>query len=101
MTDESKSRGIRYLLILIVYNFIIAVTAYIISWVNDTFLHYTIANWEMVDWYLFIGSLILVGAVFLYLAPFFEKKLYYTLELKIRKQVEKYEKNARSNEGEI
>lgn len=86
----NKGKAIRYFLIMIIYNFIISSMAYIVQWINNTYLQYTMANWDFVDFWLFISIMILFGGFMLYLAPFFEKWLYYKLELKIKKTEKKF-----------
>lgn len=60
---------------------------YFADWLNDEFLHFEWQNWDLASWWLFIaGNLVLFG-VLVFLAPYFERLLYYKLQ-KIKKKLE-------------
>lgn len=83
MVNKDKTRVIRFLLIAIIYNMIVASIGYSIDWFNDNFWHFDWTSWGLVEWW-FVGSIIVtIGGIMLYLAPYFEEWLYAKLDKKI------------------
>ena len=95
MTEKTIDRAVRYLLIAIVYNCLISIIAYTLDWVNDTFFKFTWANWDFIEWWLFISVLIIIGGFMLYMAPFFEKWLYVRLQKRIEKTLNGFKDNVK------
>ena len=85
MVNKDKTRVIRYSLIAIIYNMIIASIGYTIDWFNDTFWHFDYTRWAFVEWWFAASIVITIGGIMLYLAPYLEEWLYDKLDKKIKK----------------
>lgn len=85
MIDQNKTKAIRFLLIAIIYNMIIASIGYSIDWFNDTFWHFEWTEWGLVEWWFVISITITIGGFMLYMAPYFEEWLYIKLDKRIKK----------------
>jgi len=85
MVNKDKTRFIRYSLIAIIYNMIIASMGYTIDWFNDTFWHFDYTQWGIVEWWFAASIVITIGGIMLYLAPYLEEWLYDKLDKKIKK----------------
>lgn len=87
-----KGKTIRYGVIGSIYNLFLAILVYIVDWINDEFFHFEWQNWDIASWWLFIASNMVIFGVLLFLAPYFERLLYYKLQ-RIQKKLYKGEKN--------
>lgn len=83
MTNEDARKIIRYAFIFITYNFLLSVIAYVVDWINDVFFGYSMSNWDFMSFWLFISVCVLIAGFMLYMAPFFERALKYSLEEKM------------------
>jgi len=84
--NYDKGKVIRYVVIGSIYNLILSMIVYFADWINDEFLNFEWVNWDFASWWLFIASnLVLFGAL-LFLAPYFERLLYFKLD-KIQKKL--------------
>ncbi|GAH41536.1 unnamed protein product [marine sediment metagenome] len=86
-----KGKVIRYSVIGSIYNLFLSALVYIVDWVNDEFFQFQWQNWDLASWWLFIASNLVIFGVLLFLAPYFERLLYYKLD-KIQKRLNKKEK---------
>jgi hypothetical protein len=80
MEDTKKGKQIRFLFIIVIYNFILATMSYVIDFVNDTFFGYQWQNWDISSWWLFISVIVGIGGFMAYMAPYLERFLYVKLE---------------------
>lgn len=95
MVNKDKTRIIRFLLIAIIYNMMIASIGYSIDWFNDTFWHFDYTAWGLVEWWFVASIVITIGGIMLYLAPYFEEWLYAKLDKKIININKQDDKNER------
>lgn len=78
-------KGIRYLLIVVLYNFILACIAFGTQWASRLWFNFNYEEWTIPDWWMFFSIFILIGAMMLYLTPYLEKRLAQTLENSLKK----------------
>ena len=95
MINKDKTKIIRFLLIAIIYNMIIASIGYSIDWFNDTFWHFEWTEWGLVEWWFVISIIVTIGGFMLYMAPYFEEWLF----IKLDKKIIKINKKSEENEG--
>lgn len=69
-----RSKTIRYIFILFLYNLIIAIIAYATQEIS-TYYRFEYSKWSYIDWWIFISIYIFLAGLFLYLAPFYEECL--------------------------
>lgn len=101
---SEKGKRVRYFLIILIYNFILAASAFVFQWLDRWFFQFNIGKWTAVDWWCFISIAILFGGILLYLAPWMERELYYRLDrrlmnLKIKLPKLEIKENNEYNEG--
>ena len=92
MVNKDKTKAIRFLLIAIIYNMIIASIGYTIDWFNDNFWHFDWTQWGLIEWWFVLSIIITIGGTMLYLSPYFEEWLYAKLDKRIGKISEKNER---------
>jgi hypothetical protein len=85
MVDKDKTRAVRFLLIAIIYNMIIASICYAIDWFNDNFWHFDWTQWALTEWWFVVSIVVTIGGIMLYLAPYLEEWLYAKLDKRILK----------------
>jgi len=85
-----KGKIIRYSVIASIYNLFLSVVVYTADWVNDEFFQFEWQNWDIASWWLFIAANIVIFGVLVFLAPYFERLLYF----KLNKILEKTNKKA-------
>ena len=88
-----KGKVIRYSVIASIYNLFLSVLVYTVDWVNDEFFHFEWQNWDLASWWLFVAVNLVVFGVLLFLAPYFERLLYYKLDKILKKTNRKREKD--------
>lgn len=75
MTDnKNRSKVIRYLFILFIYNLIMALITYIVQEIS-VYYNFEYEKWSYIDWWIFISIFIFLAGLFAYLAPFYEECL--------------------------
>lgn len=93
---DNKGKIVRYILVVIIYNTIISIIAFVLDSINDALFQLSYTNWELTEWFLVISVMVLIGGLMLYLAPYFNLWLYYKLELRLVKIKEKLKENEHS-----
>ena len=88
-----KGKVIRYSVIASIYNLFLSVLVYTVDWVNDEFFHFEWQNWDLASWWLFVAVNLVVFGVLLFLAPYFERLLYFKLDKILKKTNRKQEKD--------
>ena len=68
---NERSKVIRYIFILILYNLIIAGIAYTTQEIS-IYYKFEYSKWSWTDWWMFISIYIFLAGLFLYLSPFYE-----------------------------
>ena len=91
MEDNDSGKIVRYGVIASIYNLVLSAIVYFADWLNDEFLHFEWQNWDLASWWLFIASNLVLFGTLLFLAPYFERLLYYKLD-KIQKKLNRKEK---------
>ena len=91
MIDNGKV--IRFSVIASIYNLFLSALVYIVDWVNDEFFHFEWQNWDLASWWLFVAVNLVVFGVLLFLAPYFERLLYFKLDKILKKTNRKQEKD--------
>ena len=86
-----KGKLIRYSVIASIYNLFLSTLVYIVDWVNDEFFQFQWQNWDLASWWLFIAVNLVVFGTLVFLAPYFERLLYFKLEKILKKTNKKVE----------
>ena len=71
---KKKSKIIRYIFIVFLYNLIIAVISYVTQEISR-YYRFEYDKWSYIDWWIFISLYVFLAGLFLYLAPFYEECL--------------------------
>jgi len=82
--QPSKTKGVRYFLILSSINLTFSVIAVVWFYLSDLF-GVDPLTWKIQYWWVFLGVLGQLVAIILWLTPWIEKKLHYKAENMIRK----------------
>jgi hypothetical protein len=82
-----KGKIIRYGVIASLYNLIVSIIVYSADWINDEFLNFEWQNWDLASWWLFVAVNLVLFGTLLFLAPYFERLLYFKLD-KIQKKLQ-------------
>lgn len=95
---------IRYFLIFASLNLIFALIGYGTLSISRLF-NWQWSNWEVWDWWLFMGIYIYIGGVVVYLTPFIEQKLYNVLQNRLinltENQIDSHKKSIIELEKEL
>jgi len=71
---SKRSKVIRYIFILFLYNLIISIIAYATQEISRIY-NFQYDKWSYIDWWIFISIYVFLAGLFLYLAPFYEECL--------------------------
>ena len=85
--NYDKGKVIRYVVIASIYNLILSIIVYFADWINDEFLNFEWTNWDFASWWLFAAANLVLFGTLLFLAPYFERLLYFKLD-KIQKKLQ-------------
>ena len=85
--NYDKGKAIRYGVIASIYNLILSGTVYFVDWINDEFFNFQWTNWDFASWWLFVAANLVLFGSLMFLAPYFERLLYFKLD-KIQKKLQ-------------